>query len=268
MLHLRRGVLHLDVRQRVGPALAAQQPNAPPEVAAKSERLRTLAGADATPSWLDDVGNASNILLLQVQLGDTYSARTLRYARELLQKPVLQAAWAKRELEMLAEIDTALESTTRQEIGSTLLEGAAQPRRYDIATGVIYVAGLHDAVVPMLITICGWEGCLAPDDVFWDAAHGFGRAWSLDAGIRAKTLDTQDPRQGDTISFALGLSFNPVTVLRFSMGLYAFENAANHEHHWNMQPYIGVTFNVLNAASLLGGLGLGEDLAPTATPVE
>jgi hypothetical protein len=168
--------------------------------------------------------------------------------------------------QLVADIETAFEDGARLEDGSTLVEANTQPRRYDVATGAVFVAGLQDIVVPLLISICPAEGCLTAKDMAWRAPHGWWRSISFDAGIRTKTLDTQDRRQPDLISFLTGMSINPVSVLRVSGGFYWFENAQSS--HWTGQPYVGITLNVLNAAEILGSLGMGDQVGPTTTPVK
>jgi hypothetical protein len=126
-------------------------------------------------------------------------------------------------------------------------------------------------VMPTLVAVCAWEGCLASTEVAWNAKNGWGRAVSFDAGIRVKTLDTQDRRQSDKLSFLIGLSVNPVSVFRVSAGVYMFENAqakADGSQAWNATGYVGLTVNVLNAADILSGIALNRDLPLTTNPVK
>jgi hypothetical protein len=209
--------------------------------------------------------------VLRSSLGKSYAAWAVRLAERTLLRAEVRPNRAKVLEDLLKGLDTAFAENGWEKDGATLIKGAAKPRRYDIATGALYVPQLEDVIVPTLISICAWEGCLDPTEVAWDAPHGWGRAFSIDAGVRLKTLGTQDRRQSDTISFFMGLSVNPVSVLRVSGGMYAFENAQRNDdgdHPWQFVPYVGVTLNVLNAATLLGSLGLNSDLSPTATPVE
>ncbi|MEY2936798.1 MAG: hypothetical protein RL033_7547 [Pseudomonadota bacterium] len=194
-------------------------------------------------------------------LADTYAYNATELAIYSARRDSKDAAWIAQLDKLKSRITAAVERTSRVEIGALLVAGGVQPRRYDIATGAVFAAGIKDVVVPLLISICPAAGCLKQNEVAWSAPWGWLRAISADAGIRAKTLDTQDPRQSDKLSFLLGLSYNPVTVLRVSLGGYAFENAQGRKS-WNVVPYVGITFNVLNAAELLGGLGLSSQFEP------
>jgi hypothetical protein len=192
---------------------------------------------------------------------DGFAYNATLYALYVTDKTDKDAAWNQRVEQLKSRITALVEQTSRVEVGSLLVAGGVQPRRYDIATGAVFVSGIKDIVTPMLISICPAAGCLEQDEVAWSAPMGWWRALSVDAGIRVKTLDTQDARQSDTLSFLLGVSYNPVTVLRISVGGYAFENAQERKH-WNLVPYTGITFNILNAAELLGGLGLSSQFEP------
>jgi hypothetical protein len=194
-------------------------------------------------------------------LAATYAYNAIELAIYSVRTNSKDAAWIAQLDKLKGRITAAVERTSRVEVGALLVAGGVQPRRYDIATGAVFAAGIKDIVVPLLISICPAAGCLKQNEVAWSAPWGWLRALSVDAGIRAKTLDTQDPRQSDKLSFFLGLSYNPVTVLRLSCGGYAFENAQGRKS-WNVVPYVGITFNVLNAAELLGGLGLSSQFEP------
>jgi hypothetical protein len=209
--------------------------------------------------------------VLESSLGQSYAAIAVRLAERTLYRSEKRSQRAALLALLVNGLDTAFAEGGRNEDGATLVKGAAKPRRYDVATGVVYVHRLEDVIVPSLIAVCGWEGCLDTNEVPWTAKNGWYRAFSLDAGIRMKTLGTQDRRQSDTLSFLVGASFNPISVLRVSGGMYAFENAQKKSDGtmpWQLVPYVGATLNVLNAAAVLGSLGLNQDLSPTASPVE
>jgi hypothetical protein len=214
-------------------------------------------------SVLDDVQQALGAA--KTHRADGYSIWAIQVALAVLQGALAEAAWQETEARLVADVATVTERTLRTEVGSALVKGAQRPRRYDVATGMVYVSGIKDIVVPTLVSVCFSTGCLTAKEVAWSAPSGWLRALSLDAGVRLKTLDTQDPRQSDKISFVLGLSYNPVSLLRVSAGFYAFENAQTK--NWNAQPYVGLTLNVLSAAEILGALGLGK-ATPTVGPVE
>jgi hypothetical protein len=191
-----------------------------------------------------------------------YSYNAARLAKSTVRRANQDVAWSAARDGLVKGAVVAVERASVVQPGSTIIAGGLKARRYDISTGVVYVRGLRNMVIPTMISVCGWEGCLKQNEAMWDAPNGGGRSFSLDAGIRVKTLGTKDPRQSDdnTPSFVMGLSWNPLSVFRLSAGAYVFENAQTR--NWNMQPYIGATFNVLNAAELLGGLGLGPQFAP------
>jgi hypothetical protein len=233
------------------------------ELQAAAETLRTAVGKLSDQSVLGDV--QQSLLMAEAHAADGYSIWANKLALTIVVGAMAEAAWNDTEARLVAEIETATERTLRTEVGSTLVQGADRPRRYDIATGVLYVGGIKDMIVPTLVSICFSTGCLAAKEVAWGANSGWVRAFSVDAGVRLKTLDSQDPRQLDKISFVMGVSFNPVSLLRLSAGYYAFENAQTK--NWNAQPYFGVTLNILNAAEILGALGLGE-ATPKVDPVK
>lgn len=162
-----------------------------------------------------------------------------------------------------SDITGTLEETLSNEVTSTSITGADRPRRYDVSTGAVFVTGLQDWVVPTFISMCLSHGCLKPDEVSWTAPRGGLRMISLDVGVRTKTLDTQDARQSDKVSFLFGASLNPLSVLRVSGGMYTFENAQTK--NWNARPYVGFTLNILNAAELLGNLGLSNQVPPSTS---
>jgi hypothetical protein len=242
------------------------------DLAAKQEgdvKAKTTAAAQVVEGAVKNRTRTDSPLLLNLAnvatdrdtIASSYAYHALAVAQNTLKDPGANSDWViAREL-LVKDVTVAIERASLVEPGSTLIAGGLKPRRYDIATGAVFVTGLQDLVLPTVIAVCGWEGCLRQNEVWWDAHNGFVRSLSLDAGIRVKTLDTQDPRQSDKLSFLFGLSWNPVSVLRLSAGGYAFENAQTR--NWNLVPYVGVTFNVLNAAELLGGLGLGPQFAPT-----
>ena len=224
-----------------------------------------VAAAQADPPSPDLV----NLHLNKIRnpaLSGAYSYSAVKAASGALRALAGQAKQESRDAAILKGLEQAFENGSRVEDGATLIEGAAQPRRYDVATGVVFVSGIQDIVVPTLISICPAAGCLKANEVSWKGKNNWLRALSLDAGVRVKTLDTQDRRQSDKLSFLTGLSYNPVSVLRVSGGFYWFENAQSH--NWTGQPYVGVTFNVLNAAEILGSLGLGDQVGPSTEKVK
>jgi hypothetical protein len=238
---------------------------------AKTQKVDEAAASElvtatqSTPPVLYLVNQASNKMRDKTIRG-SYSFTAVQAASESLRSLETQAAQGEHDAGLLKGIDQAFEQGSRVEDGATLIEGAAQPRRYDVATGIVFVGGIQDIVVPTLISICPSAGCLTANEVSWKGKRSWLRALSFDAGVRVKTLDTQDRRQSDKLSFLTGLSYNAASVLRLSGGFYWFENAQTK--NWTGQPYVGVTLNVLNAAEILGSLGLGDQVAPSTNTVK
>jgi hypothetical protein len=250
-----------DVLRKCAATLEALATKAKKDEKAAADLVAAAQAARVDTNMVNFAANS----FADATLRASYSFAAVRAASEALRTLATNEAQAAHDGVVVKDIDEAFENGTRIEDGATLVEGAAQPRRYDVATGVVFVSGIQDIVVPSLISVCGFEGCLRQTDVAWNAKHGWGRALSFDAGIRVKTLDTQDRRHSDKLSFLTGLSYNPVSVLRVSGGFYWFENAQTK--NWTGQPYVGVTVNLLNAAELLGSLGLGDQVAPSTSPV-
>jgi hypothetical protein len=242
-----------------------------PELAALVKPAGGDAAADALTAaladWKKDTGQpfddsvfAPAAKVAPNTLRPSYPYNASQLAAALLLTESKETKWQKELEALVGAVVVAFERANLVQPGSTVVAGGQKPRRYDISTGAIYVGGIHDVIVPMMISICGWEGCLKQDEVAWEGPHGWQRAFSVDAGIRVKTIDTPDPRPSGTLSFVGGLSFNPISVLRLSGGGYAFENGQTG--NWNLEWYCGITFNVLNAAEILGGLELGPQFAP------
>jgi hypothetical protein len=143
-----------------------------------------------------------------------------------------------------------------------LLKIEAKRRWYDVSTGFVYVGGVRDVIVPTLLSICP-KRCMKTDSGssdYWGYRHNF----SADFGVKAAILDKdQDERHKDTIGFLLGASYNPIDIVRISAGMYLFENGASEQRDWNVNGYAGITVNVLQAAELLGALGMAK--VPKAT---
>ncbi|HTB78883.1 MAG TPA: hypothetical protein VK762_36820, partial [Polyangiaceae bacterium] len=159
------------------------------------------------------------------------------------------------------DLTARTETLERDEIGSALvLEGGTQGRLYDVSTGVVYLPNIQEWVMPILIAVCPFGGgCLRSNESIFSGVPLY-RSFSLDFGVRAQTLGRTDPRDQTNPAFLLGLSLNPVAFVRVSAGGYFFQNSQTGNK--NSVPYVGVTLNVLEAASVLPVLGLGPPSAP------
>jgi hypothetical protein len=130
-----------------------------------------------------------------------------------------------------------------------LLKQDARRRYYDIATGIVWVMRTDDFAVGNFIAVCPW-GCLTTEDGSKD--YGFTRhTLSADIGFGVVgAFDTADRRTEGVAGFLVGASWNPVDVVRASVGAYVFEN--QQTLNINASPYLGITLNVLHAATLAG----------------
>jgi hypothetical protein len=126
---------------------------------------------------------------------------------------------------------------------------------------VVYVSGIDEYVMPVVIAVCPFGGCMrGTENVFTDKSVSRLRTLSFDFGVRATTLNRTDPRDKGGTAFLTGLSWNPIAFVRLSAGEYFFENTLTTNKNTGM--YVGITLNVLEAAGVLGALGLTTPAAP------
>jgi hypothetical protein len=140
---------------------------------------------------------------------------------------------------------------TQQHEGKVLLEQSQQRRYWDFSTGAVYVRGVDNVVLPLFLSYCP-ASCFRRGE---DVTDRFLSSLSIDIGTRAGVLDDKvDTRHADRAALLLGGSFNPLYFLRFSTGMYAFDNAQTD--NWNQTWYVGGTINVIHVAEMLGPLGI------------
>lgn len=167
----------------------------------------------------------------------------------------------------LQRLQALLEETRRKVTISAdardILKQEGSRRDFDIASGLVYVAELDEWVVPMLVAWCPW-GCHRPESGFDD----FRNMWSVDAGFRVRTLDsgaTIDRRHDTgTASLMLGLSLNPASFFRLSVGDYIFNNSQTR--NWNSRLYFGFSMDLVRLAEVSKLVGLGEPPKPKIEP--
>jgi hypothetical protein len=181
---------------------------------------------------------------------------------------VVEVEYQRRVVDPLATLFVSKEvSLRKEELASVLLEQGGERRSYEASTGVVYASGLDDMIVPILFSYCPVGGCLRRGEPFWSSKAALGHSFTLDLGVKASTLDEENPRQKGKVGLLVGASWNPFFFVRFGGGLYHFENA-ERPGRWNTSPYFGLTFDVLHAAELFGLTGLGMPDAPKARSSE
>ena len=148
---------------------------------------------------------------------------------------------------------------TQQHVGLALLEQDAEKRRFQASTGIVYVGGLDQVVMPLMISYCVWDGCIGNGKTIFDAGS-WKHLLSVDIGARAQVVGEQDPRDDGASAFLAGVSLNPLMFVRASVGAYVFENSQTK--NWNTNVYVGVSADVLHAVELLGVTGLGVPQPP------
>lgn len=247
-----------------GAALAA----AKPATSASITLLRSAAKRVADASYSDLAQLNGDTSALRAAAGDTVLAVPAGERAALVQDDAFEAlgysiqalAMARmtelkeaRMAELTLSVVEQRLTLRRDETASALLRLEARRRMYDTVTGLVYVAGLDDVVIPTLLSICPW-GCLKTDkgtSDYFTSSH----VWSVDFGVKVATLDAKvDPRHDGAIGLLIGASYNPIDVVRVSAGAYVFENAQTNA--WNATAYAGISVNVLHAAELLGVLGI------------
>lgn len=225
------------------------------KLVAKAPAITTSADAD------EDVSEARAELARDASVKNSYSFHAFDYGRAAVKLAAAKAVNAASIGKLKGELRTRVETLQSDRPGSVVLQENGEKRIYDVSTGVVYVAGLDDTVVPILISVCPVPGgCLHKGEAFFDSPTTAARGLSVDLGVRAQTLDKSDPRNSGALAFLLGASWNPLFFVRVSGGLYNFENAQTD--NWNVAGYVGATVNVLQAAELLGVVGLGTPSAP------
>lgn len=168
------------------------------------------------------------------------------------------------ELQKLVPADTFTEeSFERETFGLDILKGDVGTRLYEILTGVVYAPGLGDLAMPILVSICPFNGCRDPKEPMWSSARTVGQSFSFDFGVRASTLDTPSARAGE-FGFMFGASVSVFPLVRFSGGVLVFEDPTVKEVRFD--GYWGLTLDLVSAVELLGVTGLRIPTAPVVNP--
>jgi len=258
-----------DVKQRraaADKAVKAAKPPVPPNLIAAAAAAKALEGhaekvaAAANAEGPEPAAVKPDRVALEdnADIESSYAFRAYKYARLAMVLGEAEEAHGAPRTALRAELKSRIEVLEQDQLGSVILAASGEKRTYDVSTGVVYVGGLEDVVVPIMIAACPLGGgCLRRGET---VVTGGLRSISADLGIRAQTLDKPDPRGRDALSFLLGASINPIYFLRISAGFYTFENAQSAK--WNVTGYVGTTVNILQAAELFGVVGLGTPAAP------
>lgn len=257
----------VDVWKRQAPARAATSPRAQ----ALLQAVTTLEGMLATVTE-DEVivANASTtgsfVSVSQAVISNgeaidpqSYSIAALKYFRARV-----FLANAARSLDadtrrITDELRVRVSTMTQQHVGLALLEQDAEKRRFQASTGIVYVGGLDQVVMPLMISYCVWDGCIGNGKTIFDAGS-WKHLLSVDIGARAQVVGERDPRDDGASAFLAGVSLNPLMFVRASVGAYVFENSQTK--NWNTNVYVGVSADVLHAVELLGVTGLGVPQPP------
>ncbi len=171
--------------------------------------------------------------------------------------------WAHQEAARLSKLTEKIKQTRitlkSSAQATDILKQEGERRNFDVASGVVYVTELDEWVVPLMVAWCPW-GCHRPDAGF----EGVENWVSIDLGMRVSMIDSGnqiDPRHDtDTVSPMIGVSLNPSSFFRFSVGRYVFNNAQTHD--WNGSLYAGVTMDMVRLAEVSKLVGLGEPPKP------
>ena len=172
-------------------------------------------------------------------------------------------ATARRKDTLSAKIDETRLTLSTAERATDILKQEGSRRDFDVASGVVYVADLDEWVVPTFIAWCPW-GCHRPDAGF----DRFRNWFSVDAGLRTTMIDSGskvDPRHDTgTVSPMLGVSLNPASFFRASVGSYYFNN--KESGNWNFRPYFGITLDIVRLGEITKLIGLGDPPTPKLEP--
>jgi hypothetical protein len=225
--------------------------------------------AKARASFVAAEGNAHQQGALDQSILASKSYRALHLMRRAVQRDLAEKAVAASVIAPLAaNIDAVAVELSQAQLASVLLEQGGERRWYEASTGVVYVYEIGDVVMPLMFSYCPLgDGCLRKGKRFWDESASIWQTFTLDLGVKATTLGTEDPRHVKQTGLLGGFSWNPFYFVRLSAGAYFFENA-QRQRSWNARPYAGLTFDVLHAAELLGFVGLGVPEAPKAKSKE
>lgn len=195
--------------------------------------------------------------------GATPHFRGLLFAKNVVLLTRVEELVKALEEKLAGEVVERRVKLERSDISTSLLKLEARRRWYDASTGLLYVGGLDDFIMPTMLSVCPF-GCMKTDQGTQD--YGWSpHVLSVDFGVKAATLDEHmDPRHEDRLGLLLGVSYNPIDVVRLSGGAYLFENRQTND--WNATYYAGITVNVLHAGELLGAIGIKSIPKATITP--
>lgn len=234
---------------------AASTISKPSDISEQPDHLGVFSTA-----WQETRASANDLAPYGIGIDDGYLGLAVNFFEHRLDLANVRASYVASFEGVRSKLWSRAASFTQQQLGQVLIEQGPERRSYEASTGMAYLGGLDEVVMPLMFSYCPFDGCIRRGHVAWDDTELWRHTITLDVGVRAKTIGDEDARDNGDLGLLAGASFNPFYFVRASAGAYFFENSATR--NWNTTWYAGVTFDVLHAAELLGFLGLGVPEAP------